>query len=63
VAVVISLRSVEVIPSSSTTRPEQMRDLLQRMWPIAWSHYPKGVHDALMETLPHREPRHHPRRA
>jgi len=21
------------------------------MWPIAWSHYPAGVHDALMETL------------
>jgi len=31
--------------------PAQMKDLLVRMWPIAWSHYPKGVHDALMETL------------
>lgn len=25
--------------------------MLVRMWPIAWGHYPEGVHDALIETL------------
>lgn len=50
-AVVQSARSVEVIPEFLLDAPEQMQDLLQRMWPIAWSHYPKGVHDALMDTL------------
>jgi phosphonate transport system permease protein len=28
-----------------------MADLFKRMWPIAWSFYPGGVHDALIETL------------
>jgi phosphonate transport system permease protein len=42
---------VEVIPEFLLDAPEQMQDLLRRMWPIAWSHYPKGVHDALMDTL------------
>ncbi len=26
-------------------------DLFQRMWPIDWAYYPKGVHDALIETF------------
>lgn len=50
-AVVTSVRLVEVIPEFLLDAPEQMQDLLRRMWPIAWSHYPKGVHDALMDTL------------
>jgi phosphonate transport system permease protein len=50
-AIVASARTVEVIPEFLYDAPEQVRDLLQRMWPIAWSHYPKGVHEALMETL------------
>jgi phosphonate transport system permease protein len=50
-AIVVSLRSVEVIPEFLYDAPEQMKDLLVRMWPIAFSHYPKGVHDALVETL------------
>ena len=50
-AVVTSARLVEVIPEFLLDAPEQMQDLLRRMWPIAWSHYPKGVHDALMDTL------------
>lgn len=50
-AVVGSLRHVEVIPEFLLDAPEQMRDLLQRMWPIAWSWYPRGVHEALVETL------------
>lgn len=51
VAVVQSARHVEVITEFLWDAPEQVRDLLERMWPIAWYHYPHGVHDALVETL------------
>jgi phosphonate transport system permease protein len=50
-AIVASARSVEIIPEFLYDAPEQMKDLFQRMWPIAWSHYRGGVHDALVETL------------
>ena len=50
-AIVLSLRTVEVIPEFLHDAPEQMRDLLQRMWPVDWAHYPGGVHEALVETL------------
>jgi phosphonate transport system permease protein len=51
VAIVQSIRSIQVIPEFLLDAPEQMRDLFERMWPIAWSHYPKGVQPALIETL------------
>ena len=50
-ACVMSLRTVEIIPEFLYDAPEQMADLFKRMWPIEWSFYPKGVHDALIETL------------
>jgi phosphonate transport system permease protein len=50
-AIVVSARSVEVIPEFLYDAPEQMQDLFKRMWPIAFYHYPKGVHDALVDTL------------
>ncbi len=50
-AVVQSLRSVQVIPEFLYDAPEQMGDMVSRMWPIAWSHYPQAIHPALMETL------------
>ena len=50
-ACVASARTVEVIPEFLLDAPEQMRDMLERMWPIAWAHYPKGVHEALVETI------------
>ena len=50
-AIIASARSVEVIPEFLYDAPEQMQDLLQRMWPIAFHHYRGGVHDALMDTL------------
>ena len=50
-ACMLSLRTVEIIPEFLYDAPEQMADLLKRMWPIEWSYYPKGVHDALIETL------------
>lgn len=50
-AVVHSVRSVEVIPEFLLDAPQQMGDLLQRMWPPDWSSYRISVHAALMETL------------
>jgi len=50
-AIVQALRSVEVIPEFLYDAPEQMADLLRRMWPIDWAYYPEGVHAALLETL------------
>ena len=42
---------MQVIPEFLYDAPEQVADLLVRMWPIEWSYYPKGVHEALLETL------------
>lgn len=50
-AIVASLRTVQVIPEFLYDAPEQMADLIRRMWPIEWSYYRKGVHEALIETL------------
>jgi len=51
VAIVASLRSVEVIPEFLYDAPEQVVDLVTRMWPADWAHYPDTVHDALIETI------------
>lgn len=51
VALVQSLRTIEVIPEFLLDAPEQMADMLGRMWPVDWAHYPDGVHGALLETL------------
>lgn len=50
-AVSMSVRHVEIIPEFLYDAPEQMMDLLNRMWPPNVGHYSDGVHDALMETL------------
>lgn len=50
-AVMQSLRTVKIIPEFLYDAPEQMGDLLSRMWPIDWAHYPQSVHAALVETL------------
>lgn len=50
-AVVVSARTVEVIPEFLYDAPAQMKDLFERMWPVDAAHYRSGVHDALMETL------------
>ena len=51
IAVVWSLRTVEIIPEFLYDAPQQTADLFARMWPIDWGWYPKVVHAALMETL------------
>jgi phosphonate transport system permease protein len=50
-AVVVSVRTIEVIPEFFYDAPEQMADLLRRMWPPDVKFYPETVHGALMETL------------
>jgi phosphonate transport system permease protein len=50
-ACVVSLRTVQIIPEFLYDAPEQVADLFRRMWPIEWSYYPKGVHEAMVETL------------
>lgn len=50
-AIVQSLRTIEVIPEFLYDAPEQMADMMQRMWPIDWSYYAEGVHAALVETM------------
>ena len=50
-AIVQSIRQIEIIPEFLLDAPEQMADLLNRMWPVDWSHYPNSVHQALVETL------------
>jgi phosphonate ABC transporter permease subunit PhnE len=51
VALVWSLRSIEIIPEFLYDAPQQTVDLFVRMWPIDWAWYPKVVHAALIETL------------
>jgi phosphonate transport system permease protein len=50
-ALVWAVRSVEIIPEFLADAPEQMADLLIRMWPPDVAHYHPEVLDALIETL------------
>ncbi len=50
-AFVLSLGTVEVIPEFLWDAPAQVQDLLVRMWPPDYAHYPASVHAALVETL------------
>jgi phosphonate transport system permease protein len=50
-AIVWSVRTIEIIPEFLADAPEQMLDLLKRMWPVDVAHYPRAVHAALIETL------------
>ncbi|WP_199231343.1 phosphonate ABC transporter, permease protein PhnE [Falsiroseomonas bella] len=50
-SVVWAVRTVEIIPEFLEDAPEQMADLLVRMWPPDLAHYYPDVHAALVETL------------
>src|SRR5260221_11143593 len=50
-AIVASLQTVEAIPEFLYDAPEQIGDMLARMWPIAWGHDAEGGHQALLESL------------
>jgi len=51
VAVVWSIKTIEIIPEFLYDAPTQTADLFKRMWPFDWAFYPKEVHAALIETL------------
>lgn len=51
VAVVWSIKTIEIIPEFLYDAPTQTADLFARMWPFDWSFYPKEVHATLVETL------------
>ncbi len=51
VAVMLSLRSINVIWEFLWDAPEQMMDMGRRMWPPDMAYYPTTVHAALMETF------------
>lgn len=50
-AIAWSIQSVEVIPEFLADAPEQVVDLLTRMWPPEWESYPETIHAALVETI------------
>jgi phosphonate transport system permease protein len=50
-AVATSLRTVEIIPEFLADAPEQVVDLLSRMWPMDFGYYPRAIHATLLETL------------
>ncbi|WDZ96105.1 phosphonate ABC transporter, permease protein PhnE [Herbaspirillum sp. WKF16] len=50
-AVVQSLRYIEIIPEFLYDAPEQMSDMLGRMWPIDWEYFGSDVKAGLIETL------------
>jgi phosphonate transport system permease protein len=50
-ALIWALRGIEIIPEFLADAPEQMLDLLARMWPPDLGHYHPAVHEALVETL------------
>jgi phosphonate transport system permease protein len=50
-ALVWAVRNVEIIPEFLIDAPEQILDLLKRMWPPDLGHYHPAVHHALVETL------------
>ncbi|NYT83986.1 phosphonate ABC transporter, permease protein PhnE [Pollutimonas harenae] len=50
-AIVQSIRTIDVIPEFLYDAPTQMADLLHRMWPISWRSFPGSIQQALVETL------------
>ena len=50
-AIVVSVRTVEVIPEFIADAPEQIADLLRRMWPPDLAYYPQEIHDALIDSI------------
>ena len=50
-AIVAAARTIEIIPEFLADAPEQIVDLVTRMWPVDWAAYPHDVHGALVETI------------
>jgi phosphonate transport system permease protein len=50
-AVIASARTVEVVPEFVRDAPDQIADMLRRMWPVEWGFYPSGVQGPLLDTI------------
>lgn len=50
-AVVVSIRSIQIIPEFLRDTPEQIADLLVRMWPVDWSFLVDAAVGAMIETI------------
>lgn len=50
-AIVVSVRTVEVIPEFVADAPEQIADLLRRMWPPDLAYYPEEINSALIDSM------------
>jgi phosphonate transport system permease protein len=51
IAVVWSVKTIEVIPEFLYDAPEQTVDLFRRMWPFDWPFWNKMVAESLVETF------------
>lgn len=51
IAVVWSVKTIEVIPEFLYDAPEQTADLFRRMWPFDWAFWKAMVAEALVETF------------
>jgi len=49
--IVVSLQTIEVIPEFLLDAPEQIGDMLNRMWPPDVTYYPSTIHEAMLETI------------
>lgn len=50
-AIVQSMRTIDVIPEFLYDAPTQMADLVHRMWPVSWQSFQGSIQKALIETL------------
>ena len=50
-AIVVSIRTVEVIPEFIADAPEQIADLFRRMWPPDIAYYPQEINAALIDSV------------
>jgi phosphonate transport system permease protein len=51
IAIVWSVKTIEVIPEFLYDAPEQTMDLFRRMWPLDWAFWNQMVAEALVETF------------
>jgi len=50
-AVIVSLRSIQVVPEFLRDTPEQVADLFVRMWPVDWGFLVSEALSAMVETI------------
>src|SRR6185437_15137968 len=50
-ALVVSLRTIDVIPEFLTDAPAQMADMLSRMWPIDFAEFHREAAQGMLETI------------